>query len=208
MFGKNAARDSRRQAEEQARRAREQQAQATQYMQTAAPPDPVEAFINAENLGFLEDSTGKSGPVDVTRMRGMAPHYGLYNAAINRQNADKQGTGLMRMGQAGSNPNLAALISQNRGDRQRQEAGGQLENAFAMKNAEVRGSIMPLLGLGQNRRMGLAGMASGNANAMQGFANQSRGLASQLAMSSGFFNSNLFNQMMGGAQRAATGFGG
>lgn len=72
------------------------------------------------------------------------------------------------MGMNASDPNLALKLAEQQKAQREQEAAGGLERAVTMKDAEVNRSIMPLLGLGQDRRMGLASLSSGNANTAQG----------------------------------------
>lgn len=133
-------------------------------MATAAAPSPLETAYDKERMGWLDQTSGKEGPIDVTKLRGMGPSLGLYNSASQRQQGERMGIGALRLGAEGANPGLSQLLRQQSDDQRQQEASGGLENAYRMKDAEMRGSIMPLLGLQQNRTMGLAGMASGNSN--------------------------------------------
>lgn len=133
-------------------------------MATAAAPTPLESAYDKERMDWMDQTSGKAGPIDITTLKGMGPSLGLYNSASKRQQGERMGTGALQLGAAGANPGLSQLLRQQSDDQRQQDAAGGLENAYAMKDAEMRGSIMPLLGLQQNRTMGLAGMASGNSN--------------------------------------------
>ena len=142
----------------------EDRARQQQLMTTAAQPTPLESAYNQQSLDWMNATSGKNGPIDVTTLPGMGPSYGLYDAAANRQQGQRVGIGALRLGAQGSNANLASLLQQQATNERQQQAAGQFEDAYRYKDAEMRGSIMPLLGLQQNRSMGLAGMASNNAN--------------------------------------------
>jgi hypothetical protein len=150
------------------KRLEQQQAQDRQMFvqafQQAQQPRPLETRLEADSMGFLDDVEGKNGVFDITRTRGMSPYLDLYNRASAEQQGERMGIGALRLGAEGSNPNLTSLLTQQAADRRRQEAGGALERAFALRNAEARGSVLPLIGLQQSRTMGLAGMA-GNQSA-------------------------------------------
>jgi hypothetical protein len=79
------------------------------------------------------------------------------------------GIGALRMGMDGDNSGLSTLLASQEQAHREQDAAGQLENAFAVKDAEMRDSMMPILGLQQNRTMGLAGLSN---NASQNSTNQ------------------------------------
>ena len=131
---------------------------------TASVPTPLESAYDKERLDWMNATSGKDGPLDVTKLPGMGPSLGLYNSASQRQQGERMGLGALRLGQDGSNPMLGQLLRSQQDDERQQAAAGGLENAYRMKDAEMRGSIMPLLGLQQNRTLGLAGIQSGNAN--------------------------------------------
>jgi len=163
--GPNAA--ERRATEQADRRAEEQAALQRQYMDAASKPDPLEERLKAQDMSWLdfEDSTGAGRDVSKAPL---GPALGLYDRAVNQQQGERAGIGALRMGLNASDPNLALQLNQQSRDRQQQQAAGDLENAVRMKSAEVHGSALPLLGMGQNRRMGLAELGSGNANTSQG----------------------------------------
>jgi len=141
-------------------------------IQTAAQPRPLEQAYDSERLNWINSTSGQNGPIDVTKLPGMGPSYGLYDAASRRQQGERMGIGALRLGAEGSNPGLSQLLRQQSEDQRQQDASGQFENAYRMKDAEMRGSVLPLLGLQQNRTMGLASLGSGNsAQATNTYAN-------------------------------------
>jgi len=150
------------------RRAQEQAALQREYMAAASKPDPLEERLKAQDMNWLDWSEGKQGPIDVTRAPGLGPSLNLYERAAAGQQGEKMGLGALRMGEQASNPNLAALLSEQAKSHREQEAAGGLERAVGMRDAEVKGSALPLLGLAQNRTMGLANLGSNNANTSQG----------------------------------------
>jgi hypothetical protein len=135
----------------------------------ATAPKPVETALETEQTNWLADTSGKNGPIDIATMRGMGPSVNLYQGAAQRQQGERMGRGLIQMGAQNTNPGLGALLRQQSDDQRQQEAAGGLEAAYRMKDAEMRGSIMPLLGLQQQRTMGLAGLTS---NQSQNSTNQ------------------------------------
>lgn len=135
-----------------------------QFIAVAAQPKPLETAYDQERLGWLNATSGKDGPIDVTKLPGMGPSYGLYDAASERQEGQRMGIGALGLGAQNTNPGLGHLLRQQSEDQRQQDAAGGLENAYRLKDAEMRGSILPLLGLQQNRTMGLASLASGNAS--------------------------------------------
>lgn len=143
----------------------EDRARQQQLITAAAQPKPVESALETEQLSWLNATSGKDGPIDVTKLPGMGASWGLYDQAANRQQGERMGIGALRLGAQGANPNLSRLLQEQSANERQQSAAGQFENAYRLKDAEMRGSVMPLLGLQQNRSMGLAGLASGNANA-------------------------------------------
>lgn len=138
-----------------------QLAQQNALLAKAQEPSELQKRLDAEAIGFLDDTSGKNGPFDVTKTTGMSPYLGLYDAAKKGQNEERFGEGALTL--AGENAGgWGKLMKQQRQMQREQDAGGQLTNAFAMKNAEVRGSALPLMQLSQNRSMGVAGLASNN----------------------------------------------
>lgn len=161
---------------EKQRRLEQQQAEDRARQQallaSASQPTPLETAYDKERMGWLDATSGQNGPIDVTKLPGMGPSYGLYNAAANRQQGERMGIGALRLGAQGANPNLSRLLQEQSANERQQTAAGQFENAYRFKDAEMRGSILPLLGLQQSRSMGLAGMATGaSQNSTNAWAN-------------------------------------
>lgn len=144
-------------------RARQQQAQQTQFIQAANVPDPLEERLRANDMKWLDWESGTSGPRDVMNAP-LGAGLDLYTNAARRQEGERHGIGALALGAHGSNPMLTQLLRQQSEDTRQQEAAGGLENAVRMKSAEVNRSALPLAEFAQGRRMGLASLASGNAN--------------------------------------------
>lgn len=130
--------------------------------------DPLVERLRQRDLAFLDwadqkDAAGNAVPLDVQKAPGLGPALGLYESARRGQQEERHGIGALRMGAQGTNPDLANLLTQQRGARREQEAAGGLERAVATRQAEATGSILPLASLEQSKRMGLAGLASGAA---------------------------------------------
>lgn len=153
----------RKKQEELARQQAEDRARQQALITQAAQPKPVESAVESQQLGWLNATSGKDGPIDITKLPGMGPSYGLYDSAINRQQGERMGIGALRLGAQGANGNLSRLLQEQSLNERQQQAAGQFENAYRFKDAEMRGSVLPLLGLQQSRSMGLASLASGNA---------------------------------------------
>lgn len=177
--------DARRQAEEDRRRAEEERRRYEAMLQTSLQNqqrvDPLEERLKQGNMNFLDAVEGRGAdgatkPFDIRDSRlGIAPNLALFDSAVNRQDEDRQGQGLVTMGQIGANPNLTALLSEQRKARAAQEAGGGLERAFQLRNAEVRGSALPLIGVGQQRNaIGLGAISNIYEGAANRYGNASR----------------------------------
>jgi hypothetical protein len=147
-----------------------QQAQTQQqFLTLASQPDPLTERLRARDTAWLDWSEGKDAqgnavPIDVTRAPGLGPSLNLYNRARLGEENERYGIGALRMGVQGSNPNLANLLKEQRTAHRERDAAGALEQAVATREAETTGSVLPLASLQQNQRMGLASLASGNAN--------------------------------------------
>lgn len=139
-----------------------QQAQQTQFMQAANTPDPLEERMRARDIAFMDWEEGKNGPRDVMNAP-LGAGLDLYSNAARRQSGERFGIGALALGSHGSDPNLSQLLKQQSEDTRQQEAAGGLEQAVRMKSAEVNRSALPLAEFAQDRRMGLASLASGNA---------------------------------------------
>lgn len=139
-----------------------QQAQQTQFIQAANTPDPLEERLRARDMGWMDWEEGKNGPRDVMNAP-LGAGLDLYSNAARRQSGERFGIGALALGTHGSDPNLSQLLKQQSEDTRQQEAAGGLEQAVRMKSAEVNRSALPLAEFAQSRRMGLASLASGNA---------------------------------------------
>lgn len=142
---------------------RQQMAQQQQFITLASQPDPLTERLRQRDIAWLDWSEGKNGPIDVTKAPGLGPSLDLYSRAKAGQNEERYGIGALRMGAQGTNADLANLLTEQRAAKREQEAAGGLERAVATREAETTGSILPLASLEQNKRMGLAGLASGAA---------------------------------------------
>lgn len=156
-------------AAQESLRLQQQQAaqQQQQFFQQAAAPDPLAERMRASRLEWLDQTEGKNGPLDVSKLDGMAPYLDLYNRGRAKREGERVGIGALQMGVEGQNPELAARIAEQRSTEREQDAAGAFENAFRMKDAEMKDSVMPLMGYQQDRGMGLASLASSNSNSAQ-----------------------------------------
>lgn len=150
----------RKEAEQQAR---QRELEAQQRMQQAAQPTPLQAHMEQDDLDFL--SAIKSPTFDIRDPKlGLNPYLSLYDSAVKNRESERAGSGLLKLGTNAANPNIAARLNRLSDDRRREAAGGALENAFRMRNAEVTGSVMPLIQTAVNRNLSLAGMTSNRAD--------------------------------------------
>lgn len=168
-MGKNSDRERQRRLEEQQAEDRRRQ---TELIAAAAQPKPVEAAFEREQLDWLDATSGKNGPLDIYNLRQLKPSLALYDAASARQKGERMGIGALRFGADNTNPMLTQALREQQDAERQQAAAGQLENAYRLTDAQMRGSVLPLLSLQQNRSMGLASLASNNAaNSTQAWAN-------------------------------------
>lgn len=156
-----------------------------QSFNKAQEPSPLQKRLEEGNLEYLDWESGKGAfegkPIDVMSAPGLGPQRSLYERAKAGQEGERMGIGALRLGLNASDPGLATNLAEQSKLRREQEAAGALEEAIAMKSAEARGSSLPLIGLDQSRRMGLAGMAGGQSG-------QSTGLWAGFRPRPGFFN--------------------
>lgn len=147
-------------------RLREREASAVEtqnrLMERAEKPDELAERIRGTRMKWLDAVEGKAGPFDVTKLEPMAPYLNLWNRSRTRRDGARMGTGALRLGVANQNPEIAARISSQQEIEREQEAGGALQGAFNLKNAEMTESLMPLMSLQQSRDLSLAGMGSNN----------------------------------------------
>lgn len=196
--------EERRLQQELETRNRQQQAMQTQFINLAATPDPLQERLRQRSMDWVDWSEGKNGPIDVTRAPGLGPSLNLYERARAGEQGERQGIGALRMGVQGSDPGLVSLLGEQRQAHRERDAAGALEQAVAVRGAEATGSAMPLISLEQNRRMGLAGLASNNANDTLGNLTQFTGRQRRRP----FFQEMLLAGWTQGAQGASMGMGG
>lgn len=137
-------------------------AQSNALLASLAKPSELQTRLEQEDLNFLDDTSGKNGPMDIYKVRGMEPYLDLYNHAKEGQTQERFGEGALTLAGDGSS-GWGKLMKEHRAAQREQDAAGQLSNAFAVKNAEVRGSALPLINAGINRASSAAGVASNNA---------------------------------------------
>lgn len=106
-----------------------------------------------------DESKGKN----IRDAPGMSDYIQIGQAAIDRANQDRMGTGALRLSDGGASGYAEKMKSLRQAEMGNQ-VGASLENALAGLRAEAHGSVMPLAQLDMNRSMGLAGMASQNNN--------------------------------------------
>ena len=141
-------------------------------MTQAQTPKPLETALDTQSQDWLDATSGKNGPLDVATLSAMKPNLSLYDNAVQRQQGERMGIGALRFGAQNTDPGLGQLLRQQSEDQRQQAAAGQLENAYRVTDAQMRGSVLPLLGLQQNRSMGLASLASGQSqNSTNQYAN-------------------------------------
>jgi hypothetical protein len=143
---------------------------ANEAIAPAAIEDPLTQRFRDADTRWLDLTEGKSGPIDFSKSPELGVALGNYEAAKNAQGQERMGLGALQMGSQGSNPGLAQLLKQQSQDHLQQDAAGQLQDAVKMKDAEVRGSLLPLADFSQNRRMGIASLQTGRESAA--FGNQ------------------------------------
>lgn len=115
--------------------------------------------MNEEGVNWLKATSGKE-PLDLTKLSGMQPYLDIFNAAAAKQGAQRFGLGTMAFGAANANPNMVAALQQQDESHRRQDAAAQFNQAFAIKDASIRGTALPLIGFGENRNAAKAGTAA------------------------------------------------
>lgn len=118
--------------------------------------DPLEERYRQQQMAFLnwKDSNGR----DVRDAPGLSDYIQIGQAAQERAGRERMGTGALQLaGDAGNAGNLRELKKQEAA----QDFGTGLERAYAMRNAEATGSVMPLANMTLNRNTAYAG-AMGN----------------------------------------------
>lgn len=170
--------DDRRKQEQLAAQQAADRALFLQSFNKASEQTPLQKRLEEGNLGWLDWEQGKGlfegQPTDVMQAPGLGPSLSIYNRAKAGQQGERQGIGALRMGLNAADPGMAANLAEQSKLRREQEASGALENAVAMKSAEVKGSSLPLINLDQSRMMGLAGMAGNQSGQSTGLWGQFR----------------------------------
>lgn len=115
-------------------------------------------------MDWISATSGKE-PLDITKLPGMQPYLDVFQTAAAKQGAQRFGLGTMAFGAANANPNLMGALAQQDEAHRKQDAAAQLNQAFAIRNAEVRGSALPLIGIGENRAQSKLGTTANMANA-------------------------------------------
>jgi len=151
-------------AKEEALRAENARLQA-QYQTTINnwTPSPYEQALEDEGMAWMKATNGET-PLDITKLPGMQPYLDVYNTAAAKQQGQRIGTGLMPYGSAMASPALIANLNLQEEAHRKQCPAAQLSNAFALRNAEVRGSALPLIGITENRQAAKVGTTANMAN--------------------------------------------
>lgn len=131
-------------------------------MTTAATPPPLENTLTNETQNWFDVTSGKNGPLDIYNLKALKPSLGLFNAASRRQQGERYGIGALAMGAQNTNPGLGQLLRQQSEDQRQQDAAGQLENAYRLTDAQMRGQAFPLMNQAQGRNLNLAGLSNSN----------------------------------------------
>jgi hypothetical protein len=118
-------------------------------------------------MDWISATSGKE-PLDITKLPGMEPYLDIFQTAAAKQGAQRFGLGTMAFGAAKANPNLMGALAQQDQSHRRQDAAAQLNQAYALRNAEVRGSALPLIGIGENRQQAKLGTTANIANSNAG----------------------------------------
>jgi hypothetical protein len=101
----------------------------------------------------------KASSKDVTAYEAMKPYLGLYEAAIDNQVRERQGTGILNLADK-MNPTQAANYKTYMQAKKQQDAAGRLENAYASTDAMMRGEAFNWSQIYNQRNLGKAGVAT------------------------------------------------
>lgn len=158
-------------------------------------PSAYEEALNKEGIDWMNATSGKE-PMDVSKLPGMSPYLDIYNAAMSKQKGQRMGLGSLRFGAGSANPNLMGALELQDESHRKQDAAQQLNQAYAIRNAEVRGTALPLINIGEGR-------AVGKTSAVGGMAINSNNAWAQHSIRPGFW-ANMLNSTMQGAAQGAT----
>lgn len=141
-----------RQERERAERERQLAAQNAQLMQQAQQVSPLQQAYEQAQLEFL--NWDKSKGKDVRNAPGLNNYIQIGQAAMDRAERDRQGTGALALGAPGAEGYTENLKSLRKNEMGR-EFGAGLENALAGRRAEATGSVLPLATLNNSRNLGV-----------------------------------------------------
>lgn len=96
---------------------------------------------------------------DIGSAPGMDPYLQIGRAAVAKAGQERHGTGALQLASAGGEGYAQKLKEMNQRETA-QEMGAQLENAYAMRNAEVEGSVLPVGQMELSRKLGQLGNTS------------------------------------------------
>lgn len=132
--------------------------QAAQANQAITQVDPLEQQWRDEQKRFLDwrDSSGK----DVRNAPGLDEYIQIGQAAQDRAQRERMGTGALQLGNAG-NAGYTENLKTLRQNEAAQDFGTGLESAVAARTAEATGSVLPLAQLTTNRNIAKANNAAG-----------------------------------------------
>lgn len=182
------------------RQYQQQNQQLTQQIE-AYKPSEYEQALNQEGVDWMKATSG-GAPLDITKLPGMAPYLDIYNSAAAKQKGQRMGLGLLSYGAANANPALVASLAQQDESHRRQDAAAQLNNAFALRNAEVRGTALPLINIGENRAQSKIGAYGNIASTGANMANAGADRWARFQVRPGFW-ANLLNNATAGIGQGA-----
>lgn len=135
--------------------------QAQQQNQQITQVDPLEAQWRQQQMDYLNwrNSPGR----DVRDAPGLSDYIQIGQAAQERAQRDRQGTGALQLGGAG-NAGYTENLKSLRQNEAAQDFGTGLERALAMRHSEASGSVMPLAQLTTNRNVARANHSAGMFN--------------------------------------------
>jgi hypothetical protein len=93
---------------------------------------------------------------DIRDLPGMGDFVQIGQAALQRANADKKGTGALQLADGGSS-GYAQQLKELKRNELGQEVGAGLENARAQIIGQAHGEVLPMAQLGLSRSLGQAG---------------------------------------------------
>lgn len=167
--------------------------QAQQAYTQAQQPSELQRVYEQKQLDFLNWDKQKNR--NVADAPGLSNYIQIGQAALNRANRERMGTGALRLSDGGAS-GYAEKLKSLRQAEMGNEFGAGLENALAGLRAEANNSVLPLAQLNQSRLLGLTQIASGNNNA---YLNRPR--------TQPFWQQLLLGAISGGSQVAAAAAG-